>query len=259
MTGSLSRQSLHGSDADRARLWAGALLALGLHALIAFGLPKAIVTPAEFSMQTQIESVEVELVEKQAESAVPDLPPAPPPDPVVVPESPPPAPIPDLRETPIQPPLPAPPLPKEETVAKVEEQPAPPVEEKPSPPPPKPIKKPTPAPTAAATNKAANPVAPTRTTGASGATSRPSALYNPPPSYPNESTRANEEGAVLLSVRVNAAGRADSITVSKSSGFPRLDRAASEAVRRWKFKPATRNGEPIATIVDVPIVFRLRQ
>jgi protein TonB len=259
MTGSLPRQSLHASDADRARLWAGALLALGLHALIAFGLPRAIVTPAEFSMQTQSESVEVELIEKQAEAAVPELPQPPPPTPVVVPEAPPPAPIPEVREIPMAPPPPAPPLPKEETVAKIEEQPAPPVEVKPAPPPPKPVKAPAPAQPAAATSKAANPVTPTGAAGASGATSRPSALYNPPPSYPTESKRANEEGAVLLSVQVNAAGRADSITVSKSSGFQRLDRAASEAVRRWKFKPATRNGEPIATIVDVPIVFRLKQ
>lgn len=64
---------------------------------------------------------------------------------------------------------------------------------------------------------------------------------------------------MLLSVQVNASGRADTVAISKSSGFQRLDRAASEAVRRWKFKPATRNGEPIATIVDVPIVFRLKQ
>ena len=257
MTGSLPRQSLHASDADRARLWAGALLALGLHALIAFGLPRAIVTPAEFSMQTQSESVEVELIEKQAEAAAPELPPPPPPAPVVAPETAPPAPIPEVREIPMPPPPPAPPLPKEETVAKIEEQPAPPLEVKPSPPPPKPVK--APAPPTASASKAANPVTPTGAPGASGATSRPSALYNPPPSYPNESKRANEEGAVLLSVQVNAAGRADTITVSKSSGFQRLDRAASEAVRRWKFKPATRNGEPIATIVDVPIVFRLKQ
>lgn len=257
MTGSLQRQSLHASDADRARLWAGALSALGLHALIAFGLPKAIVTPAEFSMQTQNESVEVELIDKQPEAAVPELPQPPPPTPVAVPEAPPPAPIPEVREIPMPPAPPALQLPKEETVAKIEEQPAPPVEVKPAPPPPKPIKAPA-QPTASA-SKAANPVTPTGAAGASGATSRPSALYNPPPSYPNESKRANEEGAVLLSVQVNAAGRADSITVSKSSGFQRLDRAASEAVRRWKFKPATRNGEPIATIVDVPIVFRLKQ
>lgn len=256
MTGSLPRHSLDDSNADRARLWSGALLALGLHALVAFGLPKAIVTSAEFSMQTQSESVEVELIEKQAEAAAPELPPPPPPAPVVVPETPPPTPIPEVREIPMPPPLPAPPLPKEETVAKVEEQPAPPVEAKPSPPPPKPIKAPAPT---AATNKSANPSTPAGATAASGTTSRPSALYNPPPSYPNESKRANEEGAVLLSVQVNAAGRADTITVSKSSGFQRLDRAASEAIRRWKFKPATRNGEPIATIVDVPIVFRLKQ
>ena len=257
MIGSLHRQPLHAPDADRARLWAGALLALGLHALVAFGLPKAIVTPAEFSMQTQSENVEVELIEKQEEAATPELPPPPPPAPIVVPETPPPAPIPEVREIPMPPPMPAPPPPKEETVAKVEEQPAPPLEAKPAPPPPKPVKAPTPP--AAAATKSANPGTPTGATGASGATSKPSALYNPPPSYPNESKRANEEGAVLLSVQVNAAGRADSITVSKSSGFQRLDRAASEAVRRWKFKPATRNGEPIATIVDVPIVFRLKQ
>ena len=34
-----------------------------------------------------------------------------------------------------------------------------------------------------------------------------------------------------------------------------LDRAAMEAVRRWTFKPATRNGQPIVTDVLVPITF----
>ncbi len=266
MTGSLQRQTLQTNDADRARLWVGGLLAAGLHALIAFGLPKAIVTPAEFSMQAKAESVEVELIEaQQAESTPPELP-APPPPPVPIPETPPPTPMPPpaVKEVVPDPPLQPPPLPKEETLAKVEEKPVPPPESKPAPPPQstpkpapsKPVKPPSTTASAAASNKSPGPAT---QTGASGTTSKPSALYNPPPSYPSESKHANEEGSVLLSVQVNAAGRADTVTISKSSGFHRLDRAASEAVRRWKFKPATRDGEPIATIVDVPIVFRLKQ
>ena len=265
MTGSLPRQSLQPNDADRARLWTGCVLAVGLHALIAFGLPKAIVTPAEFSMQAPAENVEVELIEaQQAESAPPELPAPPTPPPIAIPETPPPAPVPVVKEMVPDPPLPQPPVPKEETLAKVEEQPAPPPELQPAPPPPptpkptppKPVRVPSTTQAAATSNKAPGPAT---QTGASGTTSKPSALYNPPPSYPSESKHANEEGSVLLSVQVNASGRADTVSISKSSGFQRLDRAASEAVRRWKFKPATRNGEPIATIVDVPIVFRLRQ
>jgi protein TonB len=265
MTGSLQRQTLQTNDADRARLWAGGLLAAGLHALIAFGLPKAIVTQAEFSMQAPAENIEVELIEaQQAESTPPELP-APPP-PITVPETPPPVPMPApvVKEIIPDPPLPPPPLPKEETLAKVEEQPAPPPEPKPAPPPqttpkpapPKPVKAPSATESNAASNKSPGPAT---QTGASGTTSKPSALYNPPPSYRSESKRAKEEGSLLLSVQVNASGRADTVTISKSSGYQSLDRAASEAVRRWKFKPATRNGEPIATIVDVPIVFRLKQ
>jgi protein TonB len=268
MTGSLPRQSLQTNDADRARLWTGCIVAVGLHALIAFGLPKAIVTPAEFSMQAPAENVEVELIEAHQEESTPPEPPTPPmPPQIAAPETPPPAPMPApvLKETAPDPPLTPPPLPKEETLAKIEEQPAPPPEPTPAPPPPLPVAKPAPpkpvrtisTPESGATsNKSPSS---TNQTGAAGDTSKPSVLYNPPPIYPSESTRANEEGSVLLSVQVNASGRADTVTISKSSGFQRLDRSASEAVRRWKFKPATRNGKPIATIVDVPFVFRLKQ
>ena len=265
MTGSVPRQLLQTNDADRLRLWAGGVLAVGLHVLIAFGLPKAIVTPAEFSMQTPAENVEVELIDAQQTETTPTEPPAPQtPPPTAIPETPPPAPMPVLKEMVQDPPLPPPPLPKEETLAKIEEPPAPPppepkaapLPEAPKPAPQKPVKAPSTTQAAVNSNK---PPGPATQTGASGTTSKPSALYNPPPSYPSESKHANEEGSVLLSVQVNASGRADTVAISKSSGFQRLDRAASEAVRRWKFKPATRNGEPIATIVDVPIVFRLKQ
>jgi protein TonB len=92
--------------------------------------------------------------------------------------------------------------------------------------------------------------------GAAGDT-RPGYLSNPSPPYPPESRRAGEEGAVHLAVQVDARGRAVSVVVERSSGFPRLDRAATEAVRRWRFRPAMRSGVPVAASVTVPVRFRL--
>ncbi len=82
-------------------------------------------------------------------------------------------------------------------------------------------------------------------------------LRNPPPAYPSMSRRLREEGKVLLTVRVSAQGTADSVQVRQSSGHARLDEAALEAVRHWRFVPAKRGDEPIAASVIVPLVFRL--
>jgi protein TonB len=64
---------------------------------------------------------------------------------------------------------------------------------------------------------------------------------------------------VLLNVRVSAQGVAEQVQIAKSSGFPRLDEAAREAVRRWRFVPARRGDEAIAANVIVPIVFQMDQ
>ena len=87
----------------------------------------------------------------------------------------------------------------------------------------------------------------------------PDYLSNPAPVYPSESLRHGEQGTVLLRVHVSADGRALSVEIEKSSGFPRLDVSAMEAVQTWKFVPAKRGGEPIESWVDVPVIFSLRQ
>lgn len=85
-----------------------------------------------------------------------------------------------------------------------------------------------------------------------------SSMYsNRPPTYPAASRSLGEEGRVVLKVRVNAAGRPENIDVDTSSGFPRLDRAATDAVNRWRFEPAMSQGQPVAGWVRVPILFRL--
>jgi periplasmic protein TonB len=83
-------------------------------------------------------------------------------------------------------------------------------------------------------------------------------LDNPKPLYPHASRRLREEGRVLLRVRVNAAGLAESVELKHSSGFPRLDEAAEDAVSRWRFVPARRGDEAVAAWVQVPITFNLQ-
>lgn len=64
-----------------------------------------------------------------------------------------------------------------------------------------------------------------------------------------------EGGTVILLVTVGADGLVREIGVDVSVA-PALDEAAAAAVRKWRFEPARRNGEPVASKVRVPYVFR---
>ncbi|MCQ4146074.1 energy transducer TonB [Vogesella sp. AC12] len=70
-------------------------------------------------------------------------------------------------------------------------------------------------------------------------------LDNPRPVYPPLSIELGESGRVGLRVVVTTEGRAIDVSLSQSSGFPRLDRAALQAVRNWRFRPAMRGNVPI--------------
>lgn len=84
-------------------------------------------------------------------------------------------------------------------------------------------------------------------------------LDNPKPVYPPLSRRMGEEGRVVLRVQVAATGLPVEVVVHASSGSERLDQAALNAVRRWKFVPAKRGDEAVAASVLVPIVFSLKE
>ena len=66
-------------------------------------------------------------------------------------------------------------------------------------------------------------------------------------------------GRVLLRVRVGADGRAETVDVAASSGYDRLDRAAIDAVRRWRFVPARRGDAAVSAWINVPIAFSLER
>lgn len=77
------------------------------------------------------------------------------------------------------------------------------------------------------------------------------------PEYPARARRRGWEGRVLLVVRVRADGAAETVRVASSSGHGILDRAARDAVRRWRFNPARRAGISVAASLEVPVTFRL--
>jgi periplasmic protein TonB len=112
------------------------------------------------------------------------------------------------------------------------------------PPSPAPASVPAPAPVAAP-----EPVVPPRADAAH--------LSNPAPAYPSISRRMGEQGRVQLDVYILADGSVGEIKLKRSSGFPRLDQAALEAVRHWRYQPARRGNEAIAFWYVQPLIFSL--
>ena len=80
---------------------------------------------------------------------------------------------------------------------------------------------------------------------------------NLPPPYPRAAGARRQQGAVLARMHVDATGQVVQVEVLKSSGAPILDRAAHDALAKWHFTPALRDGEPVADVVDLNINFRL--
>jgi protein TonB len=84
----------------------------------------------------------------------------------------------------------------------------------------------------------------------------PNYLHRPNPVYPALSKRLREEGTVLLRVNLDAQGIVLDLTIEKSSSFQRLDQAALEAVKQWRFIPAKRGQEAMPSSALVPIEFK---
>ncbi len=82
-------------------------------------------------------------------------------------------------------------------------------------------------------------------------------VYNPKPTYPSAARRLRHEGTTVLRVFVSVAGRATSVSVERSSGFPELDESAVKTVQNWRFRAGTRSGINIESEIVLPIRFQL--
>jgi TonB family protein len=83
----------------------------------------------------------------------------------------------------------------------------------------------------------------------------PEATVRVAPSYPEAERKAGHEGVVTVRALVSAEGDVKMTEIMTS--VPGFDEAAMDAVRQWKFKPATADGVPRAVWVAIPVTFRL--
>jgi len=86
----------------------------------------------------------------------------------------------------------------------------------------------------------------------------PNYLHRPNPGYPALSKRLREEGTVVLRVNLDAQGVVQGIAIEKSSDAQRLDQAALDAVRQWRFIPAKKGQQAVPSTALVPIEFKHR-
>jgi len=77
------------------------------------------------------------------------------------------------------------------------------------------------------------------------------------PRYPRMAQRRNQQGVVMLDVIVDEQGNPVTVDVLKSSGYPVLDDAAVDAVKRWSFQPEQRNQQFVRSRVHIPVVFEI--
>jgi len=78
-----------------------------------------------------------------------------------------------------------------------------------------------------------------------------------PPKYPLQAARDNQQGWVEVEFTVTADGSVSNAHVIDSQPRRIFDRAATEAVSRWQFKPALINGTPTAVVLKRKLEFKL--
>jgi len=84
----------------------------------------------------------------------------------------------------------------------------------------------------------------------------PHPIYSPDPEYTVRARKAGIEGFVELQLTVTQEGKVENVKVIKTLD-PDLDANAVRTVRMWKFRPATKNGQPTAVQIKVMVSFRL--
>jgi len=89
-----------------------------------------------------------------------------------------------------------------------------------------------------------------------GGVSAPVPIFTPEAEFSDEARRAKYQGVVLISLIVDAQGNPQNPRVVRPLGMG-LDEKALEAVRKYKFKPAMKDGKPVPVMMSIEVNFRL--
>jgi protein TonB len=91
-----------------------------------------------------------------------------------------------------------------------------------------------------------------------GAVKKPEILVKNQPRYTELARRANIEGVVVLKAIIDERGYVTDLQVLKDLPMG-LDKAAVEAVRTWRFKPATLHGQPVKVYYNLTVNFTIQR
>jgi TonB family protein len=86
----------------------------------------------------------------------------------------------------------------------------------------------------------------------------PEAKTTVQPKYPDLATRAGIEGTVWTKVFIDETGKVTKVTISKSDAEI-LNQPSIDAAMQWVFKPAMKDGKPIAVDVAIPFRFKVQK
>ncbi len=87
----------------------------------------------------------------------------------------------------------------------------------------------------------------------------PTPVSKLPPAYPSALLSKGIGGRVLVSCTIDATGRIAATKIKQSSGHRDLDKAALNAVNKWKFKPGTKGGRKVRATCLVPFNFEVKK
>ena len=85
----------------------------------------------------------------------------------------------------------------------------------------------------------------------------PEKITAPPPIYTEMARKARIQGVVIVQAIIDKSGEVTNVKILK--GLPMgLDVAAADAVKKWKFRPATLNGKPVDVYYNLTVNFRIQ-
>ena len=84
----------------------------------------------------------------------------------------------------------------------------------------------------------------------------PSVLYKVDPEYTEEARLAKYQGTVVVSAEIGTDGLAYNMRAIRGLGLG-LDEKAIEAISQWKFRPGSKNGQPVPVMATIEVNFRL--
>lgn len=85
----------------------------------------------------------------------------------------------------------------------------------------------------------------------------PVKIHNPQPQYTEIARKARLQGVVIVQAIIDKEGNVTNVKVLKGLGMG-LDQAAVDAIKKWRFEPATLHGKPVAVYYNLTVNFRLQ-